>query len=958
MRRLLLTCIVMMAAVTASAQAKVVINVVTPDSTRTLIVPKDAIVEFERYYEPKDFEIVDLGLSIKWASVNYSNSRGVKYLEWKDSEHDYVAADWGERYGEPWRLPTQEDYQLLKDSCTWTKVDGGYEVTTNLTDDVLFLPFTASRTAEQQEDDAKFGWYWTSNVDEANPSFNGMAFQFHYDELDGISADFRALNQFSELAVRPVYGELKSRVKPFVQNAAAQDYRSAIIQISVENVESGDVMECGVYYSTNKESLPTNQKSAGSSAKKVAAILNSSMTADVQLDKLYSGYTYYVCAFVTTEKGTTYSEYKQFTVKPMTVSFASTTPKSVGETNATVSLNLQGYPTDLISSYGVTVTGGSLNAKEYLGTATLNSVVADVEITDLVALTEYTCTPFAIFDGNRILGNTSLTFTTSDTRRVNEKFPIPEKGVDMGLPSGLLWAPYNLYYQAKADSVSYFFGWGDPTGTKLSAGNGSDYAGGQQILTIAGTEYDIATMQWNELDDLEPLRSDKWRLPTKADFEELFAYCTPKDHTENGVSGLLFTNKTDPSKTLFMPLPGGMSSVTLEISNVGTSGFYWTAEANLSKQAYWLRLQKAINDDSFELHPRGTRGCIRPVYGKINSGDQPYVPPVEEPEEDHTLDIGGYDVETEDGGPAEGAQTAYPMEAVDLGLPSGIKWAAWNVGTMEYGGDAKYYAWGETTTKSSFRDVDTYNSPVKGLQVYDLPDSLDVAEQLWGIGGGCWTMPGLEHYQELFKEDPNNPGTLLYVTAEWVSYDESHKHAGMKVTSRTTGTYVDGEFVGNSIFFPAYGDKTTNVSGEDKRGFYWTKTGSGIAGKRTTHAECFEFGQDPSEPDGMFHKSYSLERFDGCMVRPIWFVPVTGLKANGSTNLTVKVEEEFTLDATLQPSNATKTGIDFKIGDTTILRRAGSKYVALKEGTTTVVLEAADHKTGTHALTYTITVTQ
>ena len=41
-------------------------------------------------------------------------------------------------------------------------------------------------------------------------------------------------------------------------------------------------------------------------------------------------------------------------------------------------------------------------------------------------------------------------------------------------------------------------------------------------------------------------------------------------------------------------------------------------------------------------------------------------------------------------------------EAVDLGLPSGTKWASWNVGASkpeEYG---HYYAWGETVTKTEY----------------------------------------------------------------------------------------------------------------------------------------------------------------------------------------------------------------------------------------------------------------
>lgn len=44
-------------------------------------------------------------------------------------------------------------------------------------------------------------------------------------------------------------------------------------------------------------------------------------------------------------------------------------------------------------------------------------------------------------------------------------------------------------------------------------------------------------------------------------------------------------------------------------------------------------------------------------------------------------------------------------QAVDLGLPSGTKWASWNIGAstpQEYGDD---YAWGELHTKTDFVKV-------------------------------------------------------------------------------------------------------------------------------------------------------------------------------------------------------------------------------------------------------------
>lgn len=89
------------------------------------------------------------------------------------------------------------------------------------------------------------------------------------------------------------------------------------------------------------------------------------------------------------------------------------------------------------------------------------------------------------------------------------------------------------------------------------------------------------------------------------------------------------------------------------------------------------------------------------------------------------------------------------VEAVDLGLPSGTKWANMNVGaflTEDYG---DYYAWGETITKEEY-SWNTYmvksssdcGSTTKDLIMVGLTDIagtyFDVAFMKWG---GSWKMP-------------------------------------------------------------------------------------------------------------------------------------------------------------------------------------------------------------------------
>ena len=133
------------------------------------------------------------------------------------------------------------------------------------------------------------------------------------------------------------------------------------------------------------------------------------------------------------------------------------------------------------------------------------------------------------------------------------------------------------------------------------------------------------------------------------------------------------------------------------------------------------------------------------------------------------------------------AETQY--EAVDLGLPSGIKWATCNVGATkpeEFGG---YYAWGETEEKDDYSwgtykwcngssttmtkyCIDSSYGTVDNKTVLDLED--DVAHVKWG---GSWRMPTRAEQEEL-----RNNCTWTWTTQNAVN--------GYKVTSKTNGNSI------------------------------------------------------------------------------------------------------------------------------------------------------------------------
>ena len=140
---------------------------------------------------------------------------------------------------------------------------------------------------------------------------------------------------------------------------------------------------------------------------------------------------------------------------------------------------------------------------------------------------------------------------------------------------------------------------------------------------------------------------------------------------------------------------------------------------------------------------------------------------------------------------------------IDLGLPSGTKWACCNVGASMPEASGGYYAWGETETKSTYTD-DTYKYYQDGSYV-DLGDDIsgtdyDVAHVKWG---GSWVMPTRGQQEELL----NN------CTYEWTTLNGVN---GGKFTSKKNG---------RSIFLPAAGDRiVSEFMGASLYGSYRSST--------------------------------------------------------------------------------------------------------------------------------------
>lgn len=85
-------------------------------------------------------------------------------------------------------------------------------------------------------------------------------------------------------------------------------------------------------------------------------------------------------------------------------------------------------------------------------------------------------------------------------------------------------------------------------------------------------------------------------------------------------------------------------------------------------------------------------------------------------------------------------------EYVDLGLPSGTKWATCNIGAEFPSMYGEYFAWGETKTKKKYTDKNSKTYKKQTPQSIARDPKYDASTFLWGKQ---WQIPSVQQYQEL-----------------------------------------------------------------------------------------------------------------------------------------------------------------------------------------------------------------
>ena len=156
--------------------------------------------------------------------------------------------------------------------------------------------------------------------------------------------------------------------------------------------------------------------------------------------------------------------------------------------------------------------------------------------------------------------------------------------VDLGLPSGTLWATCNVGASSPT-ARGKCFAWGE-TDTKtyytdstyLQHGLYISISGSGQLVYIKyRTKYDDRILESSD-DAAKVNWGSGWRMPTIEEFSELCSNCNRTTTTQNGVTGVLFTSRSN-GNSIFIPALGYNNNGTWAGGTSASSGymFCWSA---------------------------------------------------------------------------------------------------------------------------------------------------------------------------------------------------------------------------------------------------------------------------------------------------------------------------------------------------------------------------------------------
>ena len=177
--------------------------------------------------------------------------------------------------------------------------------------------------------------------------------------------------------------------------------------------------------------------------------------------------------------------------------------------------------------------------------------------------------------GKELVAGKAYAYILTDEDKLKQR---PEYAVDLGLPSGTFWADRNVGADTP-EAYGDYFAWGEVASKENYTWSSYKWCNGSyNSQTKYCTHSSFGIIDNKTVLDLEDDAAyvnmgDKWRLPTKSEYQELLDNCTLQWITQNGVSGCKVIGPNNNS--IFLPASGYCERNTP--TNRGSYGYYWVA---------------------------------------------------------------------------------------------------------------------------------------------------------------------------------------------------------------------------------------------------------------------------------------------------------------------------------------------------------------------------------------------
>ena len=802
---------------------------------------------------------VDLGLSVKWATMNVGANNPEEYGDYfawgetepKDSYYwtTYKYSNGSEttltkyntstmagtvdnkttlelsddaayiNWDGNWRMPSEVEWEELRKQCTWTWTTKngvkGHKVTSKINDNNIFLPASGRHFVDAFTGVGVDGNYWSNTLNVASPC-EAMYVLFISNGASSFGSD-----RYVGHSVRPVLGEkVVELTPPIVATTVATQITAttAVTGGNVTNDGGAEVTERGVCIATISNPTTANTK-----------ILAGSGTGEFTCDitGLQEGTKYYIRAYAVNSVGTAYGEEVVFTTSVTGVPTVSTTqPSQITETTAVAGGNVTSDGGASVSERGVVYSLSANPAITDLSSTIVRSGngtgAFTCNLSNLQAGTTYYVRAYAINSKGTAYGD-EISFTTAlpITLATVTTASITQITETTAVAGGTVTNDGNASVTERGVCISTV---SNPTtsNTKITAGSGTGSFTCNLTGLQANTTYYVRAYAINEKgtaygEEVTFTTNKQIVLPSVTtaaitQITETSAVAGGNVTSDGGASvterGVVYSTNPNPVITNL--------NNTIRPCGSGTGEFTYTITGLQPSTKYYV-CAYAKNDAGI-------------AYG-----------------EEVTFTT-GQEVSISD---PTGTENGYGY--VDLGLS--VKWATMNVGASSPEDYGDYFAWGETTTKTTY-NMFTYkyynlssgtitkynNSSDYGTEdnktQLDLSD--DAARANWG---GSWRMPTDAEFTELREQCTwtiiqvkDNSGGIINV--------------GYNVTSKSNG---------NSIFLPAAGWRNdSSLSYAGSNGYYWSSS----LGTDAMLAWCVFFNSIEVSRGNM-------GREDGLSVRPV-----------------------------------------------------------------------------------------